>query len=53
MGKKKKSLAQIIDEMEDLHAQEDDLLEQIKEHHCCMDELDDELDADFDNEEDR
>lgn len=53
MGKKKKSLTQIIDEMEDLHAQEDDLLEQIKEHHCCMDELDDELDADFDDEEDR
>ena len=53
MGKKKKSLAQIIDEMEDLHAQEDDLIQEMKDSHCCQDDLDDDLDADFDNEEDR
>ena len=51
MGKKKKSLAQIIDEMEDLHAQEDNLIQEMKDHHCCQDDLDDDLDADF--EEDR
>ena len=51
MKKKNKSIQEIIEAIEDLHTQEDDLLQQLKDNCCDLDDMDDDLDADF--EEDR
>ena len=58
-GKKGKIMAkkltpeQIFEKLEELHDQENELLERLKEQVCkCDDEDDDDLDADFDDFDD-
>ena len=51
MQKKNKSIQEIIEAIEDLHAQEDDLLQQLKDNCCELEDMDDDLDADFDEED--
>ena len=53
MAKKKLTPEKIFEKLEDLHEQEQDLLDQLKDQTCkCEDDFDDDddLDADFDED---
>tara|TARA_Y100001970_G_scaffold42194_1_gene52532 strand:+ start:3560 stop:3712 length:153 start_codon:yes stop_codon:yes gene_type:complete len=47
MATKKLTPKEIFSKLEDLHEQEQDLLDQLKDQVCKCDDIDDDLDADF------
>ena len=47
MANKKLTPEKIFEKLEDLHSEEQDLLEQLKKEVCVCDDSDDDLDADF------
>ena len=51
MQKKKLTPEDIFDKLDELHQEEQDLLEQLRDEVCKCDDMDDDLDADFDEED--
>jgi rubrerythrin len=51
MPKKKLTPEDIFDKLDELHQEEQDLLEQLRDEVCKCNDMDDDLDADFDEED--
>ena len=51
MKKKKLTPEAIFDKLDELHQEEQNLLEQLRDEVCECDDMDDDLDADFEEED--